>query len=133
MITTERRRAVITLPLASPVAELRRITGLSHRALGERRSPPVADATVVDAERSGSRIGLDTLAKYAAAAGYRLVVGVEPVDASSASVWEDFLEARARAMAWQKAQGSSTAELVRIYSVDPKQVEAILAHMERAK
>lgn len=71
---------MITLPLAFPVAELRRLAGLSHRALGDRRSPPVADATVVDAERCGPRIGLDTLAKYAAAAGYRLVVGVEPVE-----------------------------------------------------
>lgn len=70
---------MIPLPLSSPLAALRSIVALSHRALGSRRQPPVSDAAVVNAERAGPRIQLDTLAAYAEAAGYRLVVGVERV------------------------------------------------------
>lgn len=53
---------------------------VSHRALGALRDPPVADTTVLNAERAGDRIQVSTLAAYAAALGYRLVLGVEKIE-----------------------------------------------------
>jgi len=65
------------LSLAAPLHSLRLLSGLSHLALGQARG--VSDAAVCNAERVGAGIRLETLAAYAEAAGYRLVVGVERV------------------------------------------------------
>ena len=67
------------LPLDAPLRTLRTLTGASHEALGRARRPPVSDVAVVKAERGGPRIQLDTLAAYARALGYELVVGVRPI------------------------------------------------------
>lgn len=69
------------LSLTAPLRSLRALRhDVSHRAHGAARVPPVSDAAVVKAERSGSRIQVDTLAEYARALGYRLVIGVEPTE-----------------------------------------------------
>lgn len=60
------------LSLDAPLANLRALSGLSHRTLGERCDPRVSDVAVVHAEARGNRIKLATLAAYAHAAGYTL-------------------------------------------------------------
>ncbi len=66
------------LSIASPLADLRALAGVSHRALGASRVPPVSDVAVINAERSGDRVQVSTLASYAAALGYELVVSIRP-------------------------------------------------------
>lgn len=66
------------LDIDAPLRSLRAMRpGVSHRAHGAARVPPVSDAAVVAAERAGGRIQLDTLAAYVRALGGKLVLGVE--------------------------------------------------------
>lgn len=65
---------VTFLSLTDPLRSLRALCGLSHRALGERLMPPVSDVAVVKAEAKGPRIKLATMASYASAAGYVLML-----------------------------------------------------------
>lgn len=65
----------------APLRSLRDLRpGLSLRLLGAARTPPISDAAVADAERIGPGIRVSTLAEYARALGYRLVLGVEPLE-----------------------------------------------------
>lgn len=64
----------------APLRSLRALApGLSHARHGAAREPPVSDVAVIKAEQAGDRIQVSTLAAYAAAAGYRLVLSVEPL------------------------------------------------------
>ncbi len=67
-------------PLAS-LLDIRRADGrpLSQRHLGELRQPIVTQGSVGAALAAGGGIKLATLDAYARAAGYRLVVAVEPL------------------------------------------------------
>lgn len=70
----------VPLSLEAPLRSLRALEpGVSHRALGERRDPQVTAAAVVKAEAGGAGVQTDTLREYAAALGWRLVIGVEPL------------------------------------------------------
>jgi hypothetical protein len=69
------------LDIDAPLASLHALhPEVSHRALGDRCTPPVADTTVLGSERVGDRIQVSTLRRYAEALGHRLVLGVEPID-----------------------------------------------------
>jgi hypothetical protein len=63
-------------PLAS-LLDVCRAAGVvtTQEKLGERRKPPVDQAVVARTISRGDRIELATLAAYARAAGYRLLIG----------------------------------------------------------
>lgn len=75
---------MIPLDLDAPLRSMRALCpDVSHDRHGAARVPPVSSAAVADAERVGGGIRLSTLAAYAAALGYRLVLSVEPADKST--------------------------------------------------
>jgi hypothetical protein len=61
----------------APLRSLRILVGASHQALADARDPPCSKTAVINAEQADDRIQLDTLQAYAAALGYRVVLGVE--------------------------------------------------------
>ena len=69
-------RRAVTLDPAAPVRSLREAAGLSQRDLAAARG--VSQHTVLDAERAGARVQLETLAAYAEAAGYVLTLLATP-------------------------------------------------------
>lgn len=67
------------LPLDAPLRALIDTTGASLETLARAREPWVSSAAVGKALRGGPRIQLDTLAAYARALGFELVIGVRPI------------------------------------------------------
>ncbi len=65
------------LSLTEPLASLLDASGLTYKALGALRKPPVGQPAVSHAVRLGDRVELSTLALYARAAGYKLHLGVD--------------------------------------------------------
>jgi len=67
----------------APLRSVRILAGVSHQALAEAREPPCSKTAVINAEQAGNKIQVDTLQAYAAALGYRMVIGVEPLPSRS--------------------------------------------------
>ena len=69
-------RRAVTLDPAAPVRSLREAADLSQRDLAGARG--ISQHTVLDAERAGARVQIETLAAYVEAAGYVLELRARP-------------------------------------------------------